>query len=132
MKLPVLIISLLLMVSPAGVAAAATNVSLSKEEVELLKRLDQIQTGAGISSSMLKAAPFITLFASPAPSDLLITIGTNDWDLIYGSLKGLDKIASCKTTEAIDMWKDVDGNEYSSTESKDFFSEIRASASDGC
>jgi len=108
------------------------DLKFSKEELALLKRLDQIQSGAGIASSMLKAAPFVQLFGSPAPVDVAITIGTNDWDLIFGSLKALKKIQACKTVEEIDLWKDVDGNSYSSPKSETFFTTLRAQANSEC
>lgn len=108
------------------------GLKFSKEELELLKRLDQIQSLAGISSTMLKAAPFFELFSSPDPVDVAITIGTNDWDKISGALAGLQKIQSCKTVEEIDTWKDVDGNSFSSSKSEAFFTELRSKANSRC
>ena len=40
--------------SNAIAAQPITNLKFSNEELSLLKRLDQIQTGAGVDSSMLK------------------------------------------------------------------------------
>jgi hypothetical protein len=108
------------------------NISFSREELALLKRLDQIQTGAGVSSSMLKAAPFVQLFGSPEPVDVAITIATNDWDKIFGALKGLKKIQACQTVKEIDLWKDADGNSYSGPKSENFFNQLRAQADSEC
>jgi hypothetical protein len=108
------------------------GLKFSKEELVLLKRLDQIQSGAGIASSMLKAAPFVQLFGSPAPLDVAITIGTNDWNKIFASLRSLKKIQACKTVEEIDLWKDADGNSYSSQQSEDFFTTLRDQATSEC
>lgn len=116
-------------------AYAATEISglrFSNEEVALLKDLDRIQSGAGVASSMLKAAPFIQLFSSPNPVDVAITITTNDWDKILGAIQALQKIAACKTSETIAFWKDVDGNNYSSKKSEEFFSQILSKADAEC
>lgn len=113
-------------------AACAEKIRLSKQEVALLKRIDQIQIGAGIITSMLKAAPFLQLASSTSLVDMTITVGTSDWDLIYGALKGLNTSAACKTVESIDLWKDVDDNDYSSTESELFFQRIRTKANSRC
>lgn len=109
-----------------------SDLKFSAAEIELLKRINQIETGAGIASTMLKAAPFITLFSSPNPMDVAITIGTNDWDKIYGSLTALQKISACKIVEAIDLWHDADGNDYSSNETELFFSTVKQKADRGC
>jgi hypothetical protein len=129
-----LLASMILLASPNTTLASEQldNVKFSAAEIALLKRLNQIQTGAGISSTMLKAAPFVQLFASPAPVDVGITIATNDWDQISASLKGLKKIEECKTVEAIDSWRDIDENNFSSTKTEKFFSELRARANAGC
>jgi hypothetical protein len=88
--------AIILMFADAAAADQIANLKFSAPEVQLLKHLDQIEKGAGISSSMLKAAPFVSLFGSPSPTDVAITITTNDWDLIVGSLGGLRKIEACK------------------------------------
>jgi hypothetical protein len=98
----------------------------------LLQRLNQIEVGAGISSTMLKVAPFVQLMGSPAPTDVAITITTSDWDLISSSLQGLKKIQACKIVEEIDLWKDVDGNKYSSPKAEKVFTEVRSRANAGC
>lgn len=108
------------------------GLKFSEPELKLLKRLNQIQAGAGIASAMLKAAPFVQIFSSPAPADVAITIGTSDWDKIFGALKGLNKIQACKTVEEIDLWKEVDGNSYATEKSKEFFTEVRSKAQKGC
>ena len=113
-------------------AVADNSFSLSKPEIALLKRLNQIEVGAGISKTMLKAAPFVSLFSSTSPIDVAVTLTTNDWDQILGALTALGKLNACKTVEAIDLWKDVDGNEYSSSASERFFARIRSKASSQC
>jgi hypothetical protein len=139
-------LTVLLLIVAAGMAlnVAPTNalaappkpkiegMKFSKEELDLLKVLDQIQRGAGVASSMLKAAPFLTLFGSPAPLDVAITITTNDWDKIYDSVSAVKKLAACKTAEQIDTWKDVDGNSYSSTKTETFFTTLRSRADSVC
>ncbi|MGY3547350.1 hypothetical protein [Bradyrhizobium sp. USDA 4469] len=119
-------------ISMVGAAEEIKDVKFSKEEMTLLKRLDQIQKGAGVSSSMLKATPFIQLFGSPAPVDVAITIVTNDWDKIFGALKSLKKVQACQTVKEIDLWKDADGNDYSSSKSQSFFEQVRAQADTEC
>jgi hypothetical protein len=118
----------------AGVLFAADReaVKFSKNEILLLKRLDQIQTGANVLKSMLKAAPFAQLVGSTSLIDMTITVSTNDWDQIFGALTALNKIESCKTVEAIDLWKEVDGNEFSSAETETFFKRIRSKADTRC
>ena len=108
------------------------GVKFTKVEIALLKRLDQIQSGAGLASTMLKAAPFLALFSSPAPEDVAVTITGNDWDKIYGALTGLKKIQACATRDAIVTWHDVDGNDYSSDGTRTFFEDVRKKADDGC
>jgi hypothetical protein len=123
---------LLLGCSIAIAAQEIHNLKFSKEELQLLKRLDQIQKGAGLSSSMLKTAPFILLFGSPSPEDVAITIATNDWDKILGALKSLQKIQACETVKDIDLWKEVDDNSYSSPASEAFFTTLREKAEAAC
>ena len=109
-----------------------SGVKFSKAEIALLKRLDQIQSGAGLASTMLKAAPFLALFSSPAPEDVAVTITGNDWDKIYGALTGLKKIQACATRDAIVTWHEVDGNDYSSDDTKTFFEDVQQKADNGC
>lgn len=122
--------------NPALFAAAAEPPELqglrfSAAEIQLLRRIDQIQQGAGIVETMLKAAPFIQLLSAPHPVDLAITIGTNDWDKIYGSITALRKIQACKVAEAINLWI-VEGNSYSSDKSQRFFETLLAKAEEIC
>ena len=121
-----------LALSIAFAAAPVEGLKFSKEELQLLKRIDQIQSGAGIASTMLKTAPFVQLFSAPEPADVAITLATNDWDMIGAALSGLQKIQACKTVEAIDFWKEVDGNQYSNPKSEAFFTEVRAQANSKC
>jgi hypothetical protein len=131
-SLTVALIALLFVSRTALGAETISDLRFSKEELALLKRLDQIQTGAGIASSMLKAAPFVELLASSDPVEVAITVTTNDWNQIYGALTGLKKVAACKTVEEIDYWKDVDDNNYSSPKTEKFFTEVRSKANSSC
>ncbi len=79
---------------------------------------------------MLKLSPFITLAASPAPSDVAITIGSNDWDKIYGALTGLKKIETCQTSKEIQLFE-IDGD-YSSSASKEFFTDLKSKSDEVC
>src|SRR4051794_24177353 len=88
------------------------GVKFSKKELELVKRLDQLQSGAGLAKTMLKAAPFVQIFSATSPDDIAVNIVFNDWDYIYGALTSLAKIQACKTFEAITVWRDIDGSEY--------------------
>jgi hypothetical protein len=108
------------------------GVKFSKKEISLMKRLDQIQTGAGLARSMLKAAPFVQILSATSPDDIVVNIGFNDWEYIYGALQGLGKIQACKTSEAITFWRDVDGNDFSSSKTRTFFEEVQRRADRGC
>jgi hypothetical protein len=108
------------------------GLKFSQKELQLLKDIDRIESGAGMAATMLKVSPFVMLFGSPSPVDVAITVTTNDWDKIGGSLSNLQKIASCKIVETIDYWIDVDGNSYSNPNSKLFFETMRSKANKGC
>jgi hypothetical protein len=81
---------------------------------------------------MLKLSPFIAIATSTSPEEMVITVGTNDWDQIYGALKGLNKIEACKIFEAIISWHDIDNNEYSSQDTSKFFEDIKNKADKNC
>jgi hypothetical protein len=129
-----LVIPLFAIAQLAALAAETplANVKFSADEITLLKRINQIQTGAGMAMTVLKASPFVTLMGSPNPIDMAITIGSNDWDQIYGSLTALQKISACQIVKEIDLWHDADGNSYSSAASEQFFSNLRHKADRDC
>ena len=108
------------------------QLKLSTAEVKLLKRINQIEEGDKFSSSMLKLTPFAQLAGSPSPEDVAITIATNDWDTIASALGGLKKITNCTIVKEIDLWHDVDGNQYSSPKSESFFTQLRSKANEKC
>jgi hypothetical protein len=108
------------------------NIKFSKEEIELLKRIKQIEDAAHVSASMLKTAPFIQLFSSPSPQELAITIFTNDWDEIGPALRGLGKAKACQVVKEIDLFSvDVVG-EPEKNPNASFFSALRSRYDQGC
>lgn len=87
--LVMLIVSLAAQTELFSQQAKFKDLKFSKEEVELLKRWKQIEDGATIASSMLKATPFVELFTATKPHEQLVTVTMNDWDLIGAAIKGL-------------------------------------------
>src|SRR5262249_25962429 len=102
------------------------DLKFSKDEVELLKRIKQIEDGANVSTSMLKTAPFIQIFSSTSPEDLVITIFTNDWDQIGPALKALGKIKSCQVVKEIDLFTVDVAGEPAKNPNAGFFGALRS------
>jgi hypothetical protein len=108
------------------------DLKFSKEEIGLLKRIKQIEDGAQVSTSMLKAAPFVQIFSSNSAHDLVITIFTNDWDKIGPALQALGKIKACQVVKEIDLFTVDVGNDAKKHPNTAFFSALRNRYDQGC
>jgi hypothetical protein len=67
-----------------------------------------------------------------AAVDQFANVIFNDMDEVPDALRGLNSTRQCKQVEEILLWRDVDGNEFSSDEAEEFFSEVLTAISNGC
>jgi hypothetical protein len=77
------------------------GIQFSREDLEVLKDLKNMEDSAGIASSVLKAQPFIDLLNSTSAADLLITVTMNDWDKMPAAVRNIRKVAACKMYEVV-------------------------------
>jgi hypothetical protein len=112
--------------------AKFANLKFSREEVDLLKAIDKIEKAAGVTESMLKATPFIEIFTSLSPHEMLITVTMNDWDRIGPALKAMGQIKACKVSEEIALFVVENGNDKQKHPNKAFFEQLRKRYDNGC
>lgn len=79
------------------------DIQFTAEEVALLQRIQVIEENFRVARSILAAAPFLQLLASPSPEDMLITVTSTEWDLMAESITVIDVITACEIVKAIDL-----------------------------
>jgi len=109
-----------------------SNLRFSKDEVELLRTIDQIEDAAGVTSSLLKATPFIQLLASLDPKEMAITVATNEWERIGPALKALGTIKACKISGEITLFLAENGTNRAKNPNRAFFTRLQQQYGGGC
>ena len=132
------VIALWLLLVPSSVdidalaEAKFSNVRFTTSEITLLRRIKAIEDGANVSSSMLKAVPFVQIFTSTSPQEIAVTISVNDWDLIGSALQSLGKIKACQVVKEIDLFVVDSVDSPTKYKNSAFFDALRRRYDQGC
>jgi hypothetical protein len=110
----------------------SSKLRFSREEVELLRTIRQVEDAAGVTASLLKAKPFIDVLTSLNPMDMTITIATNDWDRLGPALKDLSTIEACKISGEIAGFLADYGSNRAKNPNRSFFNKLQARYDDRC
>jgi hypothetical protein len=108
------------------------NLRFSKEELELLKDIKKIEDAAAVTQSLLKATPFIQIFASTTPLEMAITVTTNDWDRIGPAVSAMGKIRACKISGEIAAFRADNLADRKKHPNPAFFEQLRTRYDVGC
>lgn len=117
---------------PATARGETTTLRFSREEVDLLRTIRQVEDAAGVTASLLKAKPFIDVLTSLNPMDMTITIATNDWDRLGPALKDLSTIEACQISSQITGFIADYGSNRVKNPNRSFFNRLQARYADRC
>lgn len=108
------------------------DVTFSKEDVALLKKIHTVSDLSKTAGVLLLTAPIIDVLSASDPATLTVTVTNTDWDGMPKAALQIKQITACKIQDMIDAHLYGSSTDGPSVSAQEYFRRLHESLDGSC